>query len=57
MPTEERRAVCMFDKIFLSKCECVTRLAGLLFSSINQLCLAEENFIFGIKLLLGFDEV
>ena len=27
------------DKIFLSKCECVTRLAGLVSSSINHLCL------------------
>ena len=27
-------------KIFLSKCECVTRLAGLVCSSINHLCLA-----------------
>ena len=25
--------------IFLSKCECVTRLAGLVWSSINHLCL------------------
>ena len=30
----------------MSKCECVTRLAGLVCSSINHLCLAEENLIF-----------